>query len=61
MNNEIEFMKTTVFRNNGERTVEWSVKIGSSDFESVDTRKLKAIRKMIDEVLNEAQKGGQRC
>lgn len=60
MNNDIVFLKTTVFRNNGERTVEWSMKIGTSDFEPVDARKLKAMRKMIDEVLIEAQKGGER-
>ena len=60
MNNDIVFLKTTVFRSNGERTVEWSVKIGSSDFEPVDARKLKAMRKLIDEVLNESQKGGAR-
>lgn len=60
MNNDIVFLKTTVFHGNGERTVEWSVKIGYSDFEPVDARKLKAMRNMIDEVLNESQKGGVR-
>ena len=53
MNNDIVFLKTTVFHSNGERTIEWSVKIGYSDFEPVDARKLKAMRKMIDEVLSE--------
>lgn len=60
MNNDIVFLKTTVFRNNNDRSVEWSIKIGSSDFEPVDARKLKAMRKMIDKVLNESQKGGAR-
>lgn len=60
MGNEIIFLKTTVFHSNSERTVEWSVKIGSSDFELVDAHKLKAMRKMINEVLNESQKGGMR-
>lgn len=52
----ISFMKTTDYRLNN-HTETWNIALGESDYTPMTCDDLKRLRCMIDDVLNESQKG----
>lgn len=56
---DIILMKTTSYRPIGD-TETWNIALGNAEYVCMTTADLTRLRDMIDEVLNEAQKGGIR-
>ena len=56
---DIILMKTTSYRPIGD-TETWNIALGGNEYTSMTADDLERLRDMIDEVLNEAHKGGER-